>query len=73
MADQDKQQDSGHLPVFDIYSGDPRCYNICRGIRGLFYDNENPGSDILWYNHEIDVTDIVLERLRWQAARETSN
>ena len=29
--------------------------------------------DILWYNHEIDVTDIVLERLRWQAARETSN
>ncbi len=28
--------------------------------------------DILWYNHEIDVTDKVLERLRWQAARETN-
>ncbi|MDC7225902.1 MAG: OmpH family outer membrane protein [Spirochaetales bacterium] len=29
--------------------------------------------NILWYNHEIDVTDIVLERLRWQAARESGN
>lgn len=29
-------------------------------------------ADILWYNHEIDVTDMVLERLRWQAARETN-
>ncbi len=27
--------------------------------------------DILWYNHEIDVTNLVLERLRWQAARES--
>lgn len=27
--------------------------------------------NILWYNHEIDVTNLVLERLRWQAARET--
>ena len=27
--------------------------------------------NILWYNHEIDVTDLVLERLRWQAARES--
>ena len=29
--------------------------------------------DILWYNNEIDVTDLILERLRWQAARETGN
>lgn len=28
--------------------------------------------DILWYNHEIDVTELVLERLRWQAARESN-
>ncbi|MBI9108917.1 MAG: OmpH family outer membrane protein [Spirochaetales bacterium] len=28
--------------------------------------------DILWYNQEIDVTDAVLERLRWQAARESN-
>ena len=28
--------------------------------------------NILWYNHEIDVTDLVLDRLRWQAARETN-
>lgn len=27
--------------------------------------------NILWYNHEIDVTDAVLNRLRWQAARES--
>lgn len=27
--------------------------------------------NILWYNHEIDVTELVLDRLRWQAARET--
>ena len=29
-------------------------------------------ADILWYSKEIDVTDLVLERLRWQAARETN-
>ena len=28
--------------------------------------------DILWYNQEIDVTELVLERLRWQAARESN-
>ncbi len=28
--------------------------------------------NILWYNHEIDVTELVLERLRWQAARESN-
>ncbi len=28
--------------------------------------------DILWYNHEIDITDLVLERLQWQAARENN-
>jgi outer membrane protein len=28
--------------------------------------------DILWYNREIDITELVLERLRWQAARESN-
>ena len=28
--------------------------------------------NILWYNQEIDVTELVLERLRWQAARESN-
>lgn len=26
--------------------------------------------NILWYNREVDITDLVLERLRWMASRE---
>lgn len=26
--------------------------------------------NILWYNHEVDITELILERLRWMASRE---